>query len=95
MPMIKKYDTVQRDVYRYIWNRLTTCGNLNEEVVAIELIQKFPTWIMFSNANRDTQKDLALALIRQAKFYRSEVFKAEESGVEICEIIAESVAESA
>ena len=84
MPMIKKYDTVQRDVYRYIWNRLTTCGGLNEDVIAIELIQRFPTWIMFSNANKDTQKDLALALIRQAKFYRSEVFKAEESGFNIC-----------
>ena len=84
MSLLKKYDTVQNDLYRYIWNRLTTCGNLNDEVIAIELVHRFPTWIMFNNVPKDAQKDICLCLIRQAKFYRANVFKEGLNGSQIC-----------
>lgn len=84
MSLLKKYDTVQGDVFRFIWNRLTVSNDRSiEEVLAVEIAQRYPTWIMFNDVPKSMQKDIALCLIRQAKFYRSEVFKFEVSGSEM------------
>lgn len=71
--MITKYDTVQDNIYMYIWNRMTASPDLEERALALEITTRFPTWVGFSDVKPDMQTELVLWLIRQAKFYRQTV----------------------
>jgi len=71
--MIKKYDTIQDNIFVYIWNRMTASPNIDEQILAVEITTRFPTWVGFSDVSRDMQIELAIWLIRQAVFYRKAV----------------------
>jgi len=67
--MIPKYKPILKNIFAYINNRLE--AEISSEVVAGEVVNKFPTYLLFHNIAKEMQLDVAEALVYQAEFYKN------------------------
>ena len=62
--MIKKYEKLNRDIFNYIENRIAL--NLNVMTISREVIEKFPTWIIFTKVEPEMQLEIIEQLVKQS-----------------------------
>lgn len=64
--MIDKYKAIQRDIFRYIQNRLAVYTT--PEQIAREVEDKFPTWIIYSQLTPEMKLECIEVLCNQSKW---------------------------
>lgn len=66
--MIPKYIPLLKTVFSYISNRLEV--EVAREILASEIVNKFPTYVLFHDINKEMQLAVAETLILQAEYYK-------------------------
>ena len=59
--MLPKLKPLQKQIFAYIENSITT--GIDIDIIVKEITERFPTYFIFNNVERDTQKELIEQLI--------------------------------